>query len=297
MRQPRVGAAGGSIRRRARPFHLVRLGSVRIGSARAGILAVLTAFGVLLVSGCGPEGTLSTQSATGPADRPSASDPTIQSGTLTSPGANLSSAGPDRLPAGTSLVATAHRATVTVRTSPAGTVKQALANPTADGAPLTFLVLQAQPDWLRVSLPVRPNGSSGWVRRSDVGLSLTPYRLVISRSAHRLDVLYEGHRQARYPVGVGTVATPTPPGTYYLTELIQPPDPGGAYGPYAFGLSAFSTTLKSFAGGPGQLGLHGTDAPNGLGHDVSHGCLRVANSVITKLAAELPLGTPIDIQS
>ena len=46
-----------------------------------------------------------------------------------------------------------------------------------------------------------------------------------------------------------------------------------------------------------QLGLHGTDAPHGLGKDISHGCIRVANSVITKLADELPLGTPVDIQA
>jgi lipoprotein-anchoring transpeptidase ErfK/SrfK len=169
-------------------------------------------------------------------------------------------------------------------------------NPTAIGAPLTFLVLDSRPGWLKVQLPVRPNGSSGWIAQPEVMLSTTPYRLVISMTAHRLDVMYEGRRIARYPVGVGKVATPTPRGTYYLTELIKPPNPSGAYGPYAFGLSAFSDTLTTFAGGPGQLGLHGTDAPHGLGKDISHGCIRVANTVITQLAGELPLGTPITLQ-
>ena len=96
---------------------------------------------------------------------------------------------------------------------------------------------------------------------------------------------------------MGKVATPTPKGTYYLTELIQPPNPEGSYGPYAFGLSAFSDTLKTFAGGPGQLGLHGTDAPRGLGQGVSHGCIRVTNAVITDLAGRIPLGTPIEIRA
>jgi lipoprotein-anchoring transpeptidase ErfK/SrfK len=203
---------------------------------------------------------------------------------------------------GLSLVATARGGTIAVRAAAGGSgrVLARLTNPTATGAPATFLVLNAADpgtDWLQVLLPQRPNGSTGWVRRGDVTLSTSPYRLIVSMSAHRLDVLDGGHRVARYPVGVGKVTTPTPAGTYFLTELIRPPDPHGAYGPYAFGLSAFSSTLQRFAGGPGQLGLHGTDAPNGLGHDVSHGCLRVANTVITQLAHELPLGTPIEIRA
>ena len=131
--------------------------------------------------------------------------------------------------------------------------------------------------------------------RDSVEVSETSYRVVVSLSRHTLDVMKDGQRLARHPVGVGTSATPTPVGTYYLTELVQPPNPHGAYGPYAFGLSAYSDTLETFAGGPGQLGLHGTNSPGGLGRDVSHGCLRVANSVIRSLAADLPLGTPVEI--
>ena len=95
--------------------------------------------------------------------------------------------------------------------------------------------------------------------------------------------------------GVGRSATPTPAGTYFITELLQQPSPRGSYGPFAFGLSAYSDTLTSYAGGPGQIGLHGTDAPSLVGTDVSHGCLRVTNDVITALARQLPLGTPVRI--
>jgi lipoprotein-anchoring transpeptidase ErfK/SrfK len=197
---------------------------------------------------------------------------------------------------GSSLIATARSDDVSIRNAPGGGVRSNLSNPTALGAPLTFMVLERRPGWLKVQLPVRPNGSTGWVAESDVSIAKTQYRLVISMSRHRLDVMHAGQRIARHKVGVGTAATPTPKGTYYLTELTAPPDPSGVYGPYAFGLSAFSEKLQTFAGGPGQLGLHGTDAPRGLGRDVSHGCLRVANSVITQLAGELPLGTPIDIR-
>jgi len=203
---------------------------------------------------------------------------------------------------GTTVIATAKIARLAVHSAPAGGVTHRLKNPTAIGAPLTFMVLDSQPaagagsGWLKVALPLRPNGSTGWISQADVTLTTTPYRLVVSESKHQLEVLYEGQSKAKYPVGVGKSVTPTPPGTYYLTELIQPPDPHGSYGPYAFGLSAYSNTLQTFAGGPGQLGLHGTDTPHGLGHDVSHGCIRVANSVISRLAKELPLGTPIEIR-
>lgn len=249
--------------------------------ARAGALIGAAVAITLLSSGC----STPVSSAAAPESTSSASkdvDPQKES----------------RNPAGfLSTIATARGSQVTVRTTPGGGGRKSLANPTAIGAPLTFLVLESRSDWLKVQLPLRPNGSSGWVARTDVILSSTPYRLVISMSKHRLDVMYQGKRIARHDVGVGKVATPTPKGTYYLTELIQPPDPAGAYGPYAFGLSAYSNTLKSFAGGPGQLGLHGTDAPHGLGTDISHGCIRVANTVITQLAADLPLGTPVDIRA
>ncbi len=91
--------------------------------------------------------------------------------------------------------------------------------------------------------------------------------------------------------------TPTPGGIYYLVELIQPPDPNGDYGPYAYGLSGYSNTLTSFNGGPGQLGIHGTDDPAGIGTQVSHGCIRMSNADITQLAKILPLGTPVQINT
>ncbi|HVB07135.1 MAG TPA: L,D-transpeptidase [Acidimicrobiales bacterium] len=45
------------------------------------------------------------------------------------------------------------------------------------------------------------------------------------------------------------------------------------------------------------MGLHGTNDPSSVGGNVSHGCLRVSNSTIVRLAGTLPLGTPVIIQS
>ena len=171
-----------------------------------------------------------------------------------------------------------------------------LASPNADGAPTVFLLQQSQTTRrVQVLLPVRPNGSTGWVDRDQLRLFTTPYRLVISVAQHRLQEYRAGQLVGTDPVGIGRGVTPTPSGTYYLTELLQPPDPNGPYGPYAYGLSAYSPVLTDFAGGPGQIGLHGTNDPAGLGTDVSHGCIRVANIVITRLARTVPPGTPVTI--
>ena len=84
----------------------------------------------------------------------------------------------------------------------------------------------------------------------------------------------------------------TPQGTFYLTELVRPIwQP--YLGPYAYSTSAFSDVLYSFMGGNGNVGVHGTDAPGSIGRPVSHGCIRMTNSGITKLAGLLPLGTPL----
>jgi lipoprotein-anchoring transpeptidase ErfK/SrfK len=168
-----------------------------------------------------------------------------------------------------------------------------LPSPNADGAPLTFLVKRRRPGWLHVYLPVRPNGSTGWVRAPAVSLAVDDYGVRVDLRRHRITVRQDRKLVDDEPIGVGRAVTPTPSGRYYIVELLQPPDPNGLYGPYAFGLSAYSPVLTGFAGGTGEIGIHGTNFPQGLGTDVSHGCIRMSNAGITRLARRLPLGTPV----
>jgi lipoprotein-anchoring transpeptidase ErfK/SrfK len=199
-------------------------------------------------------------------------------------------------PASASVVATAIGKVVTVYRAPrAGRVLLRLPNTTTGGGPAVFLVKSRRPGWEQIYLPLRPNGRTGWVRDSEVGLTRDGYRVAVSLSAHKLTVTRNGVVVDREPVGVGTTATPTPTGHFYLVELLTQTDPNGLYGPYAFGLSAYSDVLSSFGGGPGQIGLHGTDDPSGLGTSVSHGCVRISNAAIARLARLLPLGTPVVI--
>ena len=172
---------------------------------------------------------------------------------------------------------------------------------------LVFLVIKRKGDWLRVHLPVRPNGSKGWIRSKDVTLSEHRYRIVVMLKQHRLLAFKGGsggEREAgpwsadlimRTKIAVGKEDTPTPGGSYYIKELFKLPNPNTVYGTYAYGLSGFSDVLTSFAGGEGVIGIHGTNDPSVLGTDVSAGCIRMRNRDIERLVTRLPLGTPVDI--
>ncbi len=166
-----------------------------------------------------------------------------------------------------------------------------------DTIPIVFLVKSTGDTRHEVYLPVRPNGSHGWVNASEVALSRVPYRIEVGISEHRIRVFNGDALIVDEPVGVGRQDRPTPGGVYYLKELLQPPNPNGPYGTYAYGLSGFSNVLTSFNGGSGVIGIHGTNEPEALGTDVSSGCIRVHNDVIERLVEEigLPLGTPVEI--
>ncbi|HST41303.1 MAG TPA: L,D-transpeptidase [Conexibacter sp.] len=207
---------------------------------------------------------------------------------------------------GSAIVARGKRATVAVYRAPreAGAARAArparrITRRTVEGRrlPVVFDVLERRGAWLKVALPVRPNGGRGWVRAADVRLARSDYRIEVRRRAHRLLLFEHGRVVLRAKIAVGRAVSPTPTGSYFITDLLRPPDPDGFYGPYALGLSAYSPVYTSFAGGDGQVGIHGTNTPSVLGSDVSHGCIRIANATIVKLAKTVPLGTPVTIRA
>jgi lipoprotein-anchoring transpeptidase ErfK/SrfK len=164
--------------------------------------------------------------------------------------------------------------------------------------PQVFLVKQQKGDWVEVLLPVRPTGTTGWVRKADVQLTQNRYRVVVELGAHHITVYNGDDVILRETVAIGAPETPTTKGLFYLRVLVKPPDPTTVYGPYAYGLSAYSDVLTSFNGGEGEAGIHGNNDASVLGKDVSHGCIRMSNDGITKLAElPLPLGTPVDVRA
>lgn len=162
------------------------------------------------------------------------------------------------------------------------------------GTPRALLVADQRDGWLEVELPVRPNGSTGWVRSEGAELREVEHEIVIDLTARTLTLTAGGEEVLSAPAAIGTAEFPTPTGRYYVTDKLATGE-DGAYGPFALGLSAHSEVLTEFAGGDGQVGIHGTNDPATIGEAVSHGCVRVTNDVITRLEELVSLGTPVTI--
>jgi lipoprotein-anchoring transpeptidase ErfK/SrfK len=168
---------------------------------------------------------------------------------------------------------------------------------TPEGEPLVFLVKGQRPGWVEVQLPERPNQALGWVKASDVHLRLVTLRIVVSLGQHTVTLYDRGRTVLSTPSVIGAPASPTPTGSFYVTSVIHLTNTGGAYGVGAFGLAAFSNVYETFGGGPGQVGIHGTNQPQLVGQSVSHGCVRIPNDVWTRLSSQVVPGTPVLIQA
>ena len=150
--------------------------------------------------------------------------------------------------------------------------------------------------WLRVRLPGRPDGLTGWIRAAGTERSVTSWHLVVSISRRRLWVYRGGRPRRSLAVVVGKPSTPTPTGQFFVQETVIMPatQPGG---PFALALSARSHTLRRFDGGPGQIAIHGRDLLGGtLGTAQSHGCVRLGTPAITWLARRIGPGVPVTIR-
>jgi L,D-transpeptidase catalytic domain len=146
--------------------------------------------------------------------------------------------------------------------------------------------------WYHVQLPMRPNGASGYVRARALWVTRVRTRIEVDVSARRLSFFRRGRLVLRARVAVGSGATPTPYGRFYVNQRLIPTNPNGPYGPGAIGISAFSNVLTGWTQG-GPVAIHGTNEPGSIGHAVSNGCIRLPNPVLLRLFRTTPAGTPV----
>lgn len=195
-------------------------------------------------------------------------------------------------------VAHAERSPLEVYDEPGGAVLRTFTDPTSEGLPFVALVRSRSSDgnWLHLQLPGRPNGSMGWVRRVDVSLTSVPRHIVVRLSTNRM-VVYRGEQvELELPVSVGAPQSPTPTGTFYIDGLHQTLGAvDGDYGAFQLSFTGYSTVYQHFAGGIGQAAFHGTNRPDLIGRPASHGCVRLSNPDVLRLARLIPLGTPVEI--
>ncbi len=148
--------------------------------------------------------------------------------------------------------------------------------------------------WIRVRIPGRPNGRTGWVRRHALGrFAIVRTQLRINRRTLRATLTRRGRRIWSSDIGVGAARTPTPAGDFWIRTHLRVARTATIYGPVAFGTGAYSV-LSDWPGG-GVIGIHGTDRPDLIPGRPSHGCVRVPNEAIRRLARLMPIGTPVEI--
>ena len=171
---------------------------------------------------------------------------------------------------------------------------------TEDGYPEVYLALRSHRTtdgqlWIKIRIPARPNGQTGWVRRAALGpLHAVTTALVIDRRRSRATLRRSGRRVWRAAIGHGASGTSTPAGRFYIREKLRNSGGSPIYGPWAFGTSAYSA-LSDWPGG-GVVGIHGTNQPELIPGRPSYGCVRVRNRAIRRLARLMPVGTPVRIR-
>jgi lipoprotein-anchoring transpeptidase ErfK/SrfK len=118
--------------------------------------------------------------------------------------------------------------------------------------------------------------------------------LIVDRARFRGTLFRDGIAVFSAPVGIRQPGSPTPSGDFYIRDVVtryRSP----AYGPIAFGTSPRSATFADWPA-DGYVGIHGTDQPGLIPDAISHGCIRMRNADILRLAARMPIGTPVTVQ-
>src|SRR4051812_21288771 len=152
-----------------------------------------------------------------------------------------------------------------------------------------------RPRWYLVQIPRRPNGMTAWVPSAEVLVARVRARIVVDLSQKRVTLYRAGRRVLSATAAIGSSATPTPTGSFYVNQRLIPTDPTGPFGPGAVGISAFSEVLTGWTQG-GPIAIHGTNAPWSIGKAVSNGCIRLPNRTLRRVFAQAVAGTPVLIR-
>lgn len=170
-------------------------------------------------------------------------------------------------------------------------------NPTFFGGPLSLMVVNGVPEdeYVEVQLPIRPTGSTGWVRTAEFDFLANDYYVEIDIGTNRVRAWRGDELIVETAAVTGRSDRPTPVVRTYIDEKL--PGPNSAYGPWMLTLAAFSDSLNTFgsAGGLPKIAMHGTNAPQLMGQYASSGCIRLPNDIISLLAESVPVGTRVDI--
>ncbi|MEE2768488.1 MAG: L,D-transpeptidase [Actinomycetota bacterium] len=169
-----------------------------------------------------------------------------------------------------------------------------LPNPGPGEGERALLVLGAESGWLRVSVPVRPNGTVGWIHEDQVFTVTYQARIIVDLYQRSVEAWEGGILVSEGTIASGSDETPTPAGSFFVTEIQEYSDPGSGTNTWLIGTSAYSESLDPTADGDPAVAIIGVGDPRDLGKAISQGCIQVPFRVLQRLA-QLPLGTPVQI--
>src|SRR3954447_9960265 len=237
----------------------------------------------LLAAGCGDQAKHAAQP---PSPKP---DPTCAAGSFRRLGS-----------AKVAFAAVVH-SHATVAHRPGGKAFARFGRLNVNGVPVIFSIRGARidrrcrPASYLVQIPRRPNGVTGWVPAAQVAVEPVHSRIVVDLSQKRVTLYRSGKPVLEATAAIGSSATPTPTGSFYVNQRLIPTDPNGPFGPGAVGISAFSDVLTGWTQG-GPIAIHGTNEPWSIGKAVSNGCIRLPNATLRKVFAQAVAGTPVLIR-
>ncbi|HET9102223.1 MAG TPA: L,D-transpeptidase [Solirubrobacteraceae bacterium] len=202
------------------------------------------------------------------------------------------------VPPGPGSVVAQLRRPVSLRTTPGGRRSYGrLTTVTPFGSPQTLLVVRFAGPWLGVLSPVAGNGRVGWIPAVATALTRERWHLSVSLSARRLTVADGRRTVARWRIAVGAPASPTPTGTFQVTDRLRTGNPSGPYGCCVLALSAVAPhAIQGWTGG-NRVAIHSTPETSSIGLPVSHGCMRLTLAQGAWLLRHIPLGTPTVIRT
>jgi lipoprotein-anchoring transpeptidase ErfK/SrfK len=162
------------------------------------------------------------------------------------------------------------------------------------GSPRVLLTAAVEGDRVEVFLPLRPNSSVGWVHAADVQLTTVDDLVDVDLAARTMTWMQGGRIVLQTTAGIGSPTTPTPTGTFFVTDVIGA-NPAEGRGRWIVALNGHSDAYDTFEGGDARIAIHGTSDPSSIGRAVSNGCVRIDDGPLDQLRAALPLGTPVVI--
>jgi lipoprotein-anchoring transpeptidase ErfK/SrfK len=120
-----------------------------------------------------------------------------------------------------------------------------------------------------------------------------PHRKIVVSIPDRMLALVENGQTVKiYPTAVGANRSPSPSGEFRIMNRVERPTwygPKQVIGPgraNPLGTRWLGLSVKGY-------GIHGTNRPSSIGHNASHGCIRMRNADVEDLFQRVRVGDPV----